>query len=60
MLWSGDPGEDSSLVPPAAGGEQGEAGRRRGQQWGRLQPGRCIRGTGQGLTDFTDNELNTN
>ena len=44
MVRAGDPGEDSSMVPPEAGGEQGQAGQHRGPKWCLLQPGRDSRG----------------
>lgn len=40
LLWPGDHGEDSAVVPPEFGGEQGEEELHPGGQEGaRLQPG---------------------
>lgn len=40
LLWPGDPGEDSTVVPPEVGGEQiEEETHPRGQEGAWLQPG---------------------
>lgn len=45
LLWPGDHGEDSAVVPPEVGGEQGEEELHpEGQEGARLQPGSYARG----------------